>query len=82
MGDDMYLVSYKNSGIPRNYEFYDALEKEFTNYDGNGNLYIENHRLKEWLEEQPDMKEKYKEELAILQALLEENTGCIEMTRG
>lgn len=81
MGQDMYIVNYKNANIPRNYEFYDALDNEFMSCDTNGNIYIEEDRLNEWLEENPELKERFKEELEILRNLLKKHGSCIELCR-
>ncbi len=80
MGRNISIVKYESTDFPRNYEFYDVLENEFKDYDSNGNIYIEKHHLDEWLEENPELKEKFKEEMEILQTLLKENDDCVELS--
>lgn len=70
MGTDIYLVKYKYAGIPRNYEFHDMLLSEFPL--DSGNVSVSKEELAELLKEQPELKEKFKEEIAALEKLLEE----------
>ena len=79
MGMDWYIVSYKYADIPRGYDFWEKLEKEFSNYDNNNNIYIEQDRFEEWLQENPEMKKKFLEHIKRVLELLKEKEGCLEL---
>jgi hypothetical protein len=77
MGMDLYLVTYKNAGVPRNYQFFELLEAEFRN-DG-GNIYIDTERWEDFLLRFGDDRETLKEEFEAIEKLLKENDGSIEL---
>jgi len=67
MGTDAYRVEYHSTNIPRNYEFHDLIQDKIADPNENENTYhITEELLDEFIEEHPELLEKFKEELEIL----------------
>ena len=75
MGMKAYIVNLEEARLGGGRDFYDIIEKHFTNDEME--VYIEFQAWKEFVEEHPDIAEKFKDEIAeVFQDLLE-NNECI-----
>lgn len=81
VGVDAYIARYERTKLPRNYEFYDWLFDRFGG-DQQTSLFIDTDRLDEILNENPELKTTYAEELKILREILESEGGCVDLHFG
>jgi len=77
MGMDVYKVTFEQTGIPRNYEFYDRVLEYFRLDDGT--ICINTDQWDEFLESHPLVAQKYPEEIAEVKKLLKESEGFVEL---
>ena len=75
MGIKAYIVSYEECRLGGGSDFYEILEKHFTNDEGE--VYIDIERWKEFIEEHKDVIEKFKTEVSEVWLDLYANNGCV-----
>ena len=86
MGRDAYLITYRASKLPRDYEFFDLLQDMFGSECG-CEISIEETMFDEWVEEcthtDPKFKERYEESIAAVRTHLKNSKyGNINLSVG